>query len=193
MEPSSGLPQDQQPLFSNSTTLVAEKSSEPQHQPLMEEQGTQLLPCVKQNTLDSQSQNSLQTSTQLFPSVQSNNNKIILATASSSGIGNANNESICALDSTATAISATTQTATAYSGSSLGHHHLQQHNNMHQVGAHILASQNQHCENSASCRNSTIFPTAGFAQQTQPQAIEKLSRPMAFDKVSSCFEVKRLT
>lgn len=182
MEPSSGLPQDQQPLFSNSSALVAEKSSGPQHQPLMEEQGTQLLPCVKQNTLDVQSQISLQTSTQLFPSVQSNNNKIVFATTSSSGIGNANNESSPALTFTATTISATTQTATPFSVRSLGHHRLQQHNNMHQVGVHILASQNRHCENSTSCRNSP-----GFVQQTQPQAIEKLSRPMAFDKVSGCF------
>lgn len=192
MEPSSGLPEDEQPLFCNSSALVAEISSPTssglcvlQHQPHKEKHGTQLSPCVKPNTLNFQSQISLQTSTQLFPSVQANNNQIIFGTASNGGIGSENYESRPASDSTATAISATTQAASAFSRSSLGHHHLKQHPDMHQVGASVIAPQNQYCDNSAPCKNSTFFPAAGFAQQTHPQAIETLSRPMAFDKVSN--------
>lgn len=194
MEPSSGLPQDidQQSLFCNSSALMAITSPPipsalcvSQNQPLKEEPVTQLSPCVKPNTLNLQSQVALQTSTQLCPPVQSNNNQVLSGTAaSSSGICNANYGSSPALASTATAISATTQAATAFSGSSVGHHNLQQHHRLHTVGAPVLGHQNQHSQNAASTSNSASFPAGGGGQQTQPQAIEKLSRPMAFDKVS---------
>lgn len=195
MEPSSGLPQDidQQSLFCNSSALIAITSPPipsalcvSQNQPLKEEPVTQLSPCVKPNTLNLQSQVALQTSTQLCPPVQTNNNQVLSGTAASSSgsICNANYGSSPALASTATAISATTQAATAFSGSSVGHHNLQQHHRLHTVGAPVLGHQNQHSQNAASTSNSASFPAGGGGQQTQPQAIEKLSRPMAFDKVS---------
>ncbi|KAI8034598.1 hypothetical protein M5D96_012652 [Drosophila gunungcola] len=120
------------------------------------------------------------------------NNNATVAMATSSSSGNANSGSSPALASTATAISATTQAATAFSGSSVGHHHLQHHHQhphppqLQPTQPHpapTAASQTQH-HGSISGTGSAggLIGSSGGSAHPQ-QAIEKLSRPMAFDKM----------
>ncbi|XP_043659403.1 uncharacterized protein LOC122624040 isoform X1 [Drosophila teissieri] len=133
------------------------------------------------------------------------------ATATSSSSGNANSGSSPALASTATAISATTQAATAFSGSSVGHHHLQHHHQHthphapqqsqsqshsqphpqhqhqlqqpHPTTAPSTAPQSHHHGSiSVSGSGGGLLGSSG-GSGNQQQAIEKLSRPMAFDKM----------
>ncbi|EDW82823.2 uncharacterized protein Dwil_GK10200 [Drosophila willistoni] len=120
--------------------------------------------------------------------------------ATSSGSGNANSGTSPALASTATAISATTQAATAFSGSSVGHHHLQHHHPHHpaqqqQSTASTTAPTHHHPQQhpphhhhhgSVSGTGAALLGSTGSgggSQQQQQQTIEKLSRPMAFDKM----------
>nr|NP_573328.2 uncharacterized protein Dmel_CG42450, isoform A [Drosophila melanogaster]AAF48890.2 uncharacterized protein Dmel_CG42450, isoform A [Drosophila melanogaster] len=149
----------------------------------------------------------LQAMQQLSPSAGGNNNaSSTAATATSSSSGNANSGSSPALASTATAISATTQAATAFSGSSVGHHHLQHHHQHthphapqqsqsqqpqpqhqlqqpHPAGAPSSATQSHHHGSiSVSGSGGGLLGSSG-GSGNQQQAIEKLSRPMAFDKM----------
>ncbi|XP_034671198.1 uncharacterized protein LOC117903355 isoform X2 [Drosophila subobscura] len=130
--------------------------------------------------------------------------------ATSSGSGNANSGNSPALASTATAISATTQAATAFSGSSVGHHHLPQHHQhshtqsqsqsqpvTHQQLLHALpaataagSTATHHQHHSSISGQGGLLGTvsgsgsgSGSGSSSQQQTIEKLSRPMAFDKM----------
>ncbi|XP_032580531.1 uncharacterized protein LOC6614910 isoform X1 [Drosophila sechellia] len=148
----------------------------------------------------------LQAMQQLSPSAGGNNNaSSTAATATSSSSGNANSGSSPALASTATAISATTQAATAFSGSSVGHHHLQHHHQHthphapqqsqsqpqpqhqrqqpHPASVPSAAPQSHHHGSiSVSGSGGGLLGSSG-GSGNQQQAIEKLSRPMAFDKM----------
>ncbi|XP_039496991.1 uncharacterized protein LOC120455151 isoform X1 [Drosophila santomea] len=149
----------------------------------------------------------LQAMQQLSPSAGGGNNNanstVATAAATSSSSGNANSGSSPALASTATAISATTQAATAFSGSSVGHHHLQHHHQhthphapqqsqphthpQHQLQQPHPASASStaphhHGSISVSGSGGGLLGSSG-GSGNQQQAIEKLSRPMAFDKM----------
>ncbi|KAM7349593.1 uncharacterized protein ACRADG_008463 isoform 2-T2 [Cochliomyia hominivorax] len=117
------------------------------------------------------------------------------------------------LASTATTYSATTQAATAFSGSSIGHalvkyhgttttsnplqgqqqqqqHHHHHHHQQQQHSNSSGSSPSQHggSTTSSSSSSSTTLQSAtstGSAQQQQQQTLEKLSRPMAFDKMEA--------
>ncbi|XP_017068372.1 uncharacterized protein LOC108106035 isoform X2 [Drosophila eugracilis] len=139
----------------------------------------------------------LQAMQQLSPSAGGNNNatSTVATAATSSSSGNANSGSSPALASTATAISATTQAATAFSGSSVGHHHLQHHHQHphppqqqlqqpHTANAPSSAPQTHghHGSISVTGTGGGLIGSSG-GSGNQQQAIEKLSRPMAFDKM----------
>lgn len=170
---------------------------------------TQAPACVKPTSLSLQPHAVIQAMQQFSPSAAGNNNPAaapttgapvagsVLATSGSSG--NANSTSP-ALASTATAISATTQAATAFSGSSVGHHHLQHHQHPHQQHPHQKPQPAAVTAPNAAPHHGSISgigpaPVAGSGSGllgsggsgggNQQQTIEKLSRPMAFDKVSS--------
>ncbi|XP_017852361.1 uncharacterized protein LOC108606606 isoform X2 [Drosophila busckii] len=103
----------------------------------------------------------------------------------SSGNNNAEHSGCSpALAATATAISATTQAATAFSGSSVGHHHAQHHMHhghpqhpQHPHPQHLMAGHPRHQH------HGSISSASGLLATNPQQTIEKLSRPMAFDKM----------
>ncbi|KPU74736.1 uncharacterized protein Dana_GF19134, isoform C [Drosophila ananassae] len=181
------------PTTASAGTLIPTPSPTP---------STQTPVCVKPTSLSLQPHAVIQAMQQFSPSAAGNNNPAaapttgapvagsVLATSGSSG--NANSTSP-ALASTATAISATTQAATAFSGSSVGHHHLQHHQHPHQkpqpaaVTAPNAAPHHGSISGigpaSVAGSGSGLLGSGGSAGATQQQAIEKLSRPMAFDKM----------
>ncbi|XP_041630641.1 uncharacterized protein [Drosophila kikkawai] len=160
---------------------------------------------AKPTSLNLQPHTVLQAMQQLSPSAAGNNNASAAGTtaaATSSSSGNANSGNSPALASTATAISATTQAATAFSGSSVGHHHLQHH--QHTQHTHLQHTQQQSqagvgggtatapsTTTSLHQHHGSISGTGagsggligGGGGGNQQQTIEKLSRPMAFDKM----------
>ncbi|XP_043063309.1 uncharacterized protein LOC108087590 isoform X2 [Drosophila ficusphila] len=141
----------------------------------------------------------LQAMQQLSPSGAGGNNNAstgggaTTGGATSSSSGNANSGSSPALASTATAISATTQAATAFSGSSVGHHHLQQQPHHHHPSSHPAAATaaatsvavpvTHHQHHGSISMAAGSGGLIGSGSGSQQQAIEKLSRPMAFDKM----------
>ncbi|XP_041451362.1 uncharacterized protein LOC111082044 isoform X2 [Drosophila obscura] len=187
--------------------VAAPVTSSPQQQ--SSSQSTHLSQSIKPTTLSLQPHGvvhatATQQQQQLSPSAAANNNAATAATATSSGSGNANSGNSPALASTATAISATTQAATAFSGSSVGHHHLQHHQHphaqtqpvTHQQLLHALpaasaatASASHHHHHSSisgpggSGSGGLLGAGSGSGSGSQQQTIEKLSRPMAFDKM----------
>ncbi|KAH8272731.1 hypothetical protein KR026_006960 [Drosophila bipectinata] len=208
MEPPGGVPPDrdrQLVLRSQSTALVpVVVTSVPAPAPATASAGT-ILPtptptlstqapvCVKPTSLSLQPHAVIQAMQQFSPSAAGNNNPAaapVLATSGSSG--NANSTSP-ALASTATAISATTQAATAFSGSSVGHHHLQHHQHPHQKTLPAAATAPNAAPHHGSISGIAPAPVAGSGSGllgsgssgggNQQQTIEKLSRPMAFDKM----------
>ncbi|KAH8367883.1 hypothetical protein KR084_003904 [Drosophila pseudotakahashii] len=202
MEPPGGLPPDrdrQLVLRNQSAALVPVVVSAPPPLQASATTGPPTTPSPqpsKPTSLSLQPHGALlQAMQQLSPSAGGgNNNAAAVATATSSSSGNANSGTSPALASTATAISATTQAATAFSGSSVGHHHLQHH---HQQHPHVPQQQQQPLH-PANAPSTAAVPHHGSISVTgssggligssgssgnQQQAIEKLSRPMAFDKM----------
>ncbi|XP_030079592.1 uncharacterized protein LOC111598378 isoform X3 [Drosophila hydei] len=112
-------------------------------------------------------------SRQTFMQPSTQKNLGTLTTVNRSTTNNTNDESSPALASTAATIKATTQAATGFSGSSLGHNYRQHHHQTH----HQQPGLNNH----PSHGSDTGF--SGFSQLAHQQTIEKLSRPMAFDKM----------
>lgn len=105
-----------------------------------------------------------------------------------------------AFASTATTYSATTQAATAFSGSSIGHALVKHHGTTQPQQQHLHHHQQQHSNSSgsspsqhggggsttssSSSSSSTLQSATSTSSATsQQQTLEKLSRPMAFDKV----------
>ncbi|XP_073833735.1 uncharacterized protein isoform X2 [Musca autumnalis] len=94
-----------------------------------------------------------------------------------------------AFATTATAYSATTQAATAFSGSSIGHALVKHHGGpTHQISQSNSSgsSSSQHGGSSSSSSSTTLQSTTSTGSgSTQQQTLEKLSRPMAFDKMEA--------
>ncbi|XP_046801736.1 uncharacterized protein LOC111676001 isoform X2 [Lucilia cuprina] len=99
-----------------------------------------------------------------------------------------------AFATTATTYSATTQAATAFSGSSIGHALVKHHGTTNplpgqqQQSNSSGSSPSQHgSTTSSSSSSSTTLQSATSAgsAQSQQQTLEKLSRPMAFDKMEA--------
>ncbi|KAH8385732.1 hypothetical protein KR093_008720 [Drosophila rubida] len=117
-------------------------------------------------------------------------NNLIISTTTTTVIGrgksssNIHCASIPDLASTATAISATTQAATAFSGSAIGHHHPHQHIHNQQLPASSTATTASH-HHGSTCGSGSFGSSSPFCanQLPQPQTIDKLSRPMSFDKM----------
>ncbi|XP_037727790.1 uncharacterized protein LOC119558357 isoform X2 [Drosophila subpulchrella] len=205
MEPSGGVPPDrdrQLVLRNQSAALVpvivsappsGPGATTPNPQPSSQSQASPLP--SKPTSLSLQPHAVLQAMQQLSPSAGGNNNATsAVATATSSSSGNANSGSSPALASTATAISATTQAATAFSGSSVGHHHPQHHHQHphapqqqqqqpHPTNAPSTAPQAHHHGSISVTGSSGGLIGSSGGSGNQQQAIEKLSRPMAFDKM----------
>ncbi|XP_067642241.1 uncharacterized protein [Eurosta solidaginis] len=127
---------------------------------------------------------------------------VVSSTAAGSSGGTASTSP--AFASAATALSATTQAATAFSGSSVGvqlpsqhqHYPLQQQHSiqqpLHARATHHLTHQQSQSfggHNSTSSASSLIGGISSSGSSTsgagQQQTIEKLSRPMAFDKMEA--------
>nr|XP_036676013.1 uncharacterized protein LOC108004844 isoform X1 [Drosophila suzukii]XP_036676014.1 uncharacterized protein LOC108004844 isoform X1 [Drosophila suzukii] len=205
MEPPGGVPPDrdrQLVLRNQSAALVpvivsappsGPGATTPNPQPPAQSQASPLP--SKPTSLSLQPHAVLQAMQQLSPSAGGNNNATsAVATATSSSSGNANSGSSPALASTATAISATTQAATAFSGSSVGHHHPQHHHQHphapqqqqqqpHPTNAPSTAPQAHHHGSISITGSSGGLIGSSGGSGNQQQAIEKLSRPMAFDKM----------
>ncbi|XP_034475001.1 uncharacterized protein LOC117782127 isoform X2 [Drosophila innubila] len=181
MEPTGGLPPDRhrQLVLCNRATEIdvitpPTLTEQSQAQKLQQQY-------VKPTTLSLQPLIALQASAQVFPPIQTSNNLKTLEKVSSACKSNAACGSSTALASTATAISATTQAATAFSASSVGLHHQHHH---HQQVAAVSAAKAQ-CPVGSICGSSSYSSSTPFCATTltQAQTIEKLSRPMAFDKM----------
>ncbi|XP_044252146.1 uncharacterized protein [Drosophila takahashii] len=205
MEPPGGLPpdRDRQLVLRNQSAalvpvVVSAPPPAPQPQQATATTGPSTTPTPqpsKPTSLSLQPHGALlQAMQQLSPSAGGGNNNAAtaVATATSSSSGNANSGTSPALASTATAISATTQAATAFSGSSVGHHHLQHHHQQHphapQQQPSTAAVTQAHHHGSISVTGSSsggggLIGSSGSSSGNQQQAIEKLSRPMAFDKM----------
>ncbi|KAH8287232.1 hypothetical protein KR054_004712 [Drosophila jambulina] len=188
------------PVASGPTAAAAPNPTPQQQQPPPPLSSSQY---AKPTSLNLQPHTVLQAMQQLSPSAAGNNNASAAAAgttaATSSSSGNANSGSSPALASTATAISATTQAATAFSGSSVGHHHLQHH--QHPQHTHLQHPQQSHAAAGGAAtapstaslhqHHGSISGTvtgggligSGGGSGNQQQTIEKLSRPMAFDKM----------
>ncbi|KAL7742642.1 hypothetical protein ACLKA6_002008 [Drosophila palustris] len=180
MEPPGGLPpdgdrqcvlQNQAPHIDVATLpALTEQAQKPQQQ------------YDKPTNLSLQPLIALQTSAQVISPTQVNNNLKILETVVSSGSKSAAScGSIPTLASSVTAISATTHAATAFSGSSVGHHHPHHHHQ--QVPAGLVATAPHQV--GSTCGPGSYSSSTPFSSTPLPQAqaIEKLSRPMAFDKM----------
>uniref|UniRef100_A0A1I8MRN3 Regulator of G protein signaling n=1 Tax=Musca domestica TaxID=7370 RepID=A0A1I8MRN3_MUSDO len=88
-----------------------------------------------------------------------------------------------AFASTATTYSATTQAATAFSGASIGHALIKHHGGPAHHGSQSLQSNSS---GSSSSSSTTLqSSTSSGSGATQQQTLEKLSRPMAFDKMEA--------
>ncbi|XP_075158342.1 uncharacterized protein LOC142231601 [Haematobia irritans] len=97
-----------------------------------------------------------------------------------------------AFASTATTYSATTQAATAFSGTSIGHALIKHHGGgatTHSNSSGTAAAPQHHVGGSSSSSSSTTLQSTTSAgsgtSSSQQQTLEKLSRPMAFDKMES--------
>ncbi|EDV99856.1 GH12547 [Drosophila grimshawi] len=186
MEPPGGLPpdRDQQLVLRNLVNATPSTSAtvqQAQSQPLPPEQLVQIPQCVKPTTLSLQPLIAPQATAQLFPSTQINNNLGTIATLTSYAGGHSGSSP--ALASAATTINAATQAATAFSGSSMGHHHPQHHHHLHQhQAASVGSNASQHHHHQGSASTAPISAGAPIQQPAQ-QTIDKLSRPMAFDKM----------
>ncbi|XP_016986729.1 uncharacterized protein LOC108049866 isoform X2 [Drosophila rhopaloa] len=208
MEPPGGVPPDRDrqlvlrnqsaalvPVVVSAPTAPGAITPSPQPPAPQASSSSSLLPS-KPTSLSLQPHAVLQAMQQLSPSAGGNNNATV-ATATSSSSGNANSGNSPALASTATAISATTQAATAFSGSSVGHHHPQHHHQHphphapppqlqqpHPTATAASTAPQTHHHGSISGTGSGggLIGSSGGSGNPQ-QAIEKLSRPMAFDKM----------
>lgn len=157
---------------------ITEHQTQPQQQ--THAQFVRIPQCV--NTTISQ-----QLSGKFLPPTQLKNNVATLAVLTNSANNNSNGERNSALVSTATVLNATTQAVAALSGSCLGHHHSQQHSHEEQPTGAAATALHKHQHHGG---DSMLLCVSGITQQPQQQTIDKLSRPMAFDKVSTAAKPK---
>ncbi|XP_030564430.1 uncharacterized protein LOC115765157 [Drosophila novamexicana] len=150
---------------------ITEHQTQPQQQ--THAQFVRIPQCVKTTI-------SQQLSGKFLPPTQLKNNVATLAVLTNSANNNSNGERNSALVSTTTVLNATTQAVAALSGSCLGHHHSQQHSHEEQPTGAAATALHKHQHHGG---DSMLLCVSGITQQPQQQTIDKLSRPMAFDKM----------